>query len=63
MKIILFYLLFLQFLVARLDRIIQDNDFYIKEINNEIFKRIKGKSFKDDCTLAREDLRYIQCRY
>ena len=41
------------------DKIIQDNDFYIKEINEEIFKRIKGKSFKDNCTLPREDLRYI----
>ena len=41
------------------DKAIQDNDFYIKEINEEIFKRIKGKSFKDNCTLPREDLRYI----
>ena len=41
------------------DKTIQDNDFYIKEINEEIFKRIKGKSFKDNCTLPREDLRYI----
>jgi hypothetical protein len=34
-------------------------DFYISEINDEIFARIKGKSFKDDCTLPREDLRYL----
>ena len=33
--------------------------FYLSEITDEIFARIKGKSFKDDCTLPREDLRYI----
>ncbi len=33
--------------------------FYISEITDEIFDRIKGKSFKDDCTLPREDLRYL----
>ena len=34
-------------------------DFYISEITDEIFARIKGKSFKDECTLARDDLRYL----
>jgi hypothetical protein len=34
-------------------------DFYITEITDEIFARIEGKSFKDDCTLPREDLRYL----
>lgn len=34
-------------------------DFYVSEITDEIFARIKGKSFKDDCTLPREDLRYL----
>ena len=34
-------------------------DFYISEITDDIFDRIKGKSFKDDCTLPREDLRYL----
>ena len=34
-------------------------DFYISEITDEIFVRIKGKSFKDECTLSREDLRYL----
>lgn len=33
--------------------------FYMTEITDEIFERIKGKSFKDDCTLPREDLRYL----
>ena len=34
--------------------------FSISEISDEIFARIKGKSFKDDCTLPREDLRYLR---
>ena len=43
---------------ARLDATAQEA-FYITEITDEIFDRIKGKSFKDDCTLPREDLRYL----
>ena len=38
---------------------VAEKDFYKLEINDEIFKRIDGKSFKKDCTLPREDLRYI----
>lgn len=34
-------------------------EFYISPITDEIFARIKGKSFKDDCTLPRDDLRYL----
>lgn len=33
--------------------------FYVTPIDDELFARIKGKSFKDDCTLPREDLRYL----
>ncbi len=36
-----------------------DEEFYITEITDEIFARIEGKSFKEDCTLPREDLRYL----
>lgn len=36
-----------------------EKNFYVSEITDEIFARIKGKSFKDDCTLPREDLRYL----
>ena len=36
-----------------------DKDFYITGITDEIFDRMKGKSFKDDCTVSREDLRYL----
>ena len=38
---------------------IKDNEFYITEITDDIFTRIEGKSFKEDCTLPREDLRYL----
>ncbi|MCR4806663.1 MAG: M15 family metallopeptidase [Lachnospiraceae bacterium] len=33
--------------------------FYITEIDDDLFDRIYGKSFKEDCTLPREDLRYL----
>lgn len=33
--------------------------FYITPITDELFARIYGKSFKEDCTLPREDLRYL----
>lgn len=36
-----------------------EDPFYITEITDEIFDRIYGKSFKEDCTLPREDLRYL----
>ena len=36
-----------------------EDAFYITEITDEIFDRIYGKSFKEDCTLPREDLRYL----
>lgn len=40
-----------------------DEEFYITEITDEIFERIQGKSFKEDCTLPREDLRYLHVRH
>lgn len=36
------------------------NEFFISKIDDEIFSRIKGKSFKADCTLPIEDLRYLR---
>lgn len=33
--------------------------FYISEITDDIFSRMEGKSFKADCTLPREELRYL----
>ena len=37
----------------------ESKGFYVKKIDDEIFARIKGKSYKDDCTVPREDLRYL----
>ncbi|MDO4797867.1 MAG: M15 family metallopeptidase [Coriobacteriales bacterium] len=37
----------------------EEDAFYITEIDDELFARIDGKSFKEDCTLPREDLRYL----
>ena len=36
-----------------------DEGFYMTQITDEVFERIQGKSFKEDCTLPREDLRYL----
>ncbi|MBO4903227.1 MAG: M15 family metallopeptidase [Lachnospiraceae bacterium] len=33
--------------------------FYSSEISDELFATMYGKSFKEDCTLPREDLRYL----
>lgn len=33
--------------------------FYCEEISDELFSRIYGKSFKEDCTVSRDDLRYL----
>jgi len=37
----------------------QEDLFWISPVTDEIFSRIYGKSFKEDCTLPREDLRYL----
>lgn len=36
-----------------------EEQFYTAEISDELFERMKGKSFKDDCTLDRSELRYV----
>ena len=33
--------------------------FYISKIPDHIFEKMQGKSYKADCTIAREDLRYL----
>ena len=33
--------------------------FYISKIDDKIFSRIKGKSYKENCTIPLEDLRYL----
>lgn len=44
-----------------LDTTYEDNkeQFYISEIPDDIFEKMQGKSYKADCTLPRENLRYI----
>lgn len=34
--------------------------FFESRIRDELFQRMKGKSFKKDCTVPREDLRYLR---
>uniref|UniRef100_I5AX10 Peptidase M15C domain-containing protein n=1 Tax=Eubacterium cellulosolvens (strain ATCC 43171 / JCM 9499 / 6) TaxID=633697 RepID=I5AX10_EUBC6 len=34
--------------------------FSIENISDELFDRMKGKSFKENCTTPREDLRYLR---
>lgn len=36
-----------------------EDAFYISPVGEELFERMKGKSYKDDCTLPLEDLRYL----
>ena len=36
-----------------------NGDFYIAEIDDVLFARIKGKSYKDNCTVPLDDLRYL----
>lgn len=37
-----------------------DSFFYVEEISDELFQRMWGKSYKEYCTVPREDLRYIR---
>lgn len=37
--------------------------FCVKRIDEEIFARIRGKSYKDDCTLPLDELRYLRLLY
>ncbi len=37
----------------------EDSQFYITEITDELFAKMQGKSYKDNCTVPRKDLRYI----
>lgn len=35
------------------------DDFYISEIPDSVFEKMQGKSYKADCTIPRDELRYI----
>ncbi|MBR1572351.1 MAG: M15 family metallopeptidase [Lachnospiraceae bacterium] len=36
-----------------------EEQFYISEIDDELFHKMQGASFKEDCTVSRESLRYV----
>lgn len=40
-----------------------DDLFYSEEISDEVMVRMQGKSYKDNCTVPKEDLRYIRVLY
>lgn len=42
---------------------ISSSDFYISGITDDIFAKMQGKSYKEDCTVPREDLRYVHVRH
>lgn len=35
------------------------SDFYVSEIPDEVFEKMQGKSYKTECPIPREDLRYV----
>ena len=37
-----------------------NKDFYVARIDNELFAKMQGKSFRADCSLPRDDLRYLR---
>jgi len=37
-----------------------DDFFYVQEISDELFNFMYGKSYKEDCTIPRSELRYIR---
>ena len=47
----------------QLEALDSNNLFYQQEISEALFQRIYGKSFKENCTVPREDLVYIRVLY
>ena len=43
----------------RTGKSITEEAFYISNIPDDIFEKMQGKSYKADCTVPREDLRYL----
>lgn len=56
-SILFFFIWFVGFQLAAQNA---DSSFCQQEITDAVFARIKGKSFKDNCTTSRSDLRYLQ---
>lgn len=46
--------------VTTLESLVLDDLFYIEEINKDVKDRIYGKSYKENCYVPYEDLRYIR---
>lgn len=47
-------------LTAKSDQAVSRDGFSIQEISDELFERMKsGNTYKDDCVVPREDLRYL----
>lgn len=42
-----------------MNKSITEEAFYISKIPDDIFEKMQGKSYKADCTVPREDLRYL----
>ena len=42
-----------------MNKSITEEVFYISKIPDDIFEKMQGKSYKADCTVPREDLRYL----
>jgi hypothetical protein len=40
-----------------------DGCFYYEDISDEVFSRMKGNSYKDDCDVPLSDLRYVRVLY
>lgn len=40
-----------------------DTDFYVSDIPNSVWKNMQGKSYSEDCTVERKDLRYVHVLY
>lgn len=45
------------------DRVTYQPDFYYESLSDSIKKRITGLSYKEDCTIPYEDLRYVSVLY
>ena len=58
-RFILFAMAFLE-IAFTISAQCEDDFFRCEGIDDAVFARIKGKSFKDDCTMPREDLRYLR---
>lgn len=46
--------------ISKVEDIAMDTYFYYEEISENVFNKIKGKSYGEDCTVPRKDLRYIR---